>query len=189
MEILAKDEAIFFSNIANLFKSPVKSEIADVLCEKLGSLGVDSLEELLKLLNERIETYMQPLPPELTNPLHAENNLAVPDEVQLMNFQEPDDNSLTKWLVESIDQISDYLGSRQADSSSPTGEDLGVNILMRSLLLNDNCEYIIPFADWPFGDGNGLIFDVHDRMTKTTMQLNNARIIGLDTMADVRSYN
>ena len=183
---------VFFT-IANFFKSffksRVESEIQDVLCDELGSLGANSLKELLKLLNEKIETYMQPLPPELTNPLHAENNLAVPDKVQLMNFQKPDDNSLTKLLVESIDQISDFLGSRQTDSSGPTGEDLGINILMRSLLLNDKREYIIPFADWPIGDGNGLIFDVHDRMTKTTIQLTTAKIIGLDTMTHVDPLN
>lgn len=183
-----------FFTIANLFKglfkSTIENEVEEILCSELGSFGADSLEELLKLLNGRIGNYTEPLPPHLEDPLHAEKNLAPSNNVTLVNLQNPN-TTIIKWFVESIDLISSYLGNRQPDASSPTGtgDDLGVNILMRSYLLDDKREYVIPFSDWPIGNNNGSIFNVHDRMTQTSMYLNNAKIIGLDTLTFIDPFN
>jgi hypothetical protein len=101
------------------------------------------------------------------------------------------DESIGKWFRQTIDEIIDMLATKQADASSPTGtgEDLGINKFMRSMLLNENREYVIPMSDWPIGDSSGFVFDIHDKMTKTTMKLKQARVVGLDTMTKLDPMN
>ena len=64
------------------------------------------------------------------------------------------------------------LRSQVPDPDSPSGvEDYNINVLLRKMVLNYNRAVDIPF-----------VFDGHDMLTETIIELNNIKLFGLDTI-------
>jgi len=164
-------------------RGTVATQIENVLCEELGTLGSSTVSDLIGVVDGMIEEYKGALPQALANPLTAENRLAIPNGVELMDLTDTA-NSIGGWFDTALKEADAMLGSLTADAGSPTGtgKDLGVNKILRSSLLDKNRAYTVPVSSWPTSISNGgIIFEGHDMLTETTIILNEIRLLGLDT--------
>ena len=171
--------------IANTFEGLlrgfVEDEIEDVVCSELNGLGTDFIKETLDGLYLSIEPWIEH---ELDDPLSAENSIDDETSNQLINFTSDEDSSIEGIINLLLNQTNAYLGVYQQDIGGPNGdEDLGINIALRSYLLDENRMYTVDVADLGFGD-EGLIFDSSDMLTDTKIWITAVRIYGVDTFTE-----
>jgi len=177
----------------NLIKRVVEGELGKLVCEELADLGDDELDNILAMISDEIEVYLQPLPDDFSNPLYQETNILndISDEKgALVNFQEIE-TLAGEWIQKALEQLDSLLGS--GTSSNNGQNDLGINELIRSSLLDDQGEFSIDpslisgfFSD---ENSNNIIFEGHDKLTETTMSLVSIRVQGLDTFKELDLLN
>ena len=159
------------------FRSYVEDEIKKTVCEELDGLGVEFIRETLLNTEARLDQWIDH---ELGDPLAAENDLSVPDEVHLLDFL--DSNSTIGTIFgDFLDMANENLGG-----STVTGDgtsDLGINIAMREYLLDENGIYSLNISDLGFGD-DGLIFEGEDMLSETKVWVKDVRIYGLDSFTE-----
>ena len=153
----------------------VEDEIEKTVCSELDGLGtefiLDVLEEVADILNTWIDH-------ELGDPLTAESVMDIPDGVTLLNFNENSGGiSISETFAFFLDQANNYLGT-----NTNTNE-LGVNVAMRSYLLDENGMFSIEVGDLGFGD-DGLIYDGSDMISETKIWVRDVRVYGLDSFVE-----
>jgi len=134
----------------------------------IGALAVDMAKVLIALSHQSIEID--------TYPLSGQENLKVPNDTLV------DISSLGKyfgdWIDSAIDGLKSYLGELQGDLDGMNGDaDIGANLLMRQLVLDENRTLVVKFEDLKFGQ-NGTEFKV-DEM----------RVIGADTFKSFKFFD
>jgi hypothetical protein len=60
--------------------------------------------------------------------------------------------------------------------------DLGINALMRKTVLDDNGMLVVDLSEQGDGDFNPVIFEVHDKLTETSVIIDGIKIVGLDSL-------
>ena len=113
------------------------------------------------------------VPDERNDILLPEKNLQLPTKSSVANFSEG------KMFYFAVEWINSIFGSMTDDISSPSGQDMGINKFLRSYLLS-NGHLSFP-ATVLFDDG--IIFEEKD-LIHAKIELQNVRIIGLDTLSE-----
>ena len=163
----------------------VERQINSAACDELGSLGTTFIGDILEYVDDIIEGYLGTLPSDLADVLLPEKNLKVapPSDTALVDFSSTEE-TVGKWFHDGLLEIDKLLGTMTPDPDAPTGTglDLGINRILRQTMLDENRAYIIPVSDWPdYITSDGIIFQGHDMLTETTMQLIQMKVLGMDT--------
>ncbi len=147
--------------------------INDVACEELNSLGKELLGDVLEFVSDILENYLDDtLPPE-EHYLYPENNLVVPNGTTLLDFSTLG-KANSDWFQTLLTLGDEMLRSQVEDPTSPTGVDFNMNVLLRKTVLNEYRALDVPLSL--------IIFDGHDMLTETVIELNTIRVFGLDTI-------
>ena len=158
----------FIDLIGGAFTDSIAGVANEGLCEAAGSLET-ALLNITETFDEILKPFQGTVPPELENPLYPEIHLPVSSDVKLVNFQSEDG------AVRMIfDSINTFLGGIVDDPSVPGGQDLAINQMMRSLLLNADRALVI----------DGL--PNADVLSESGISLSQIRIYGLDTMTEFK---
>lgn len=169
-------DADFATTIVGLFepylRDLIESEIEGYACSELSTTGVSFLnDELFTLIDTTLTDF-------LTGEDNAgeESSPLVPngyDVTNALNFQEIRETEIGELFERALNQIDERFGGNGGDS-------LGINSLLRSYVLDENGVLVLNIDD--FLGPDALTFELHDKLTKTRISLNEVRIYGLDTM-------
>jgi len=187
------DEATFDGGIVafilNLVEGAILGYISniveDFVCEKALELDERAVD-LLANITTVLEPYLEEESLENNNPLAPEEELLSDDDNyktlnnstnnNFINLQEPNNSSVSTAVDFLLDQVGDLLSNERNDTESPkgNGKDLGINVLLRSFLLND---------DRIFDLNTSLpVVDVHNAsLVDVEIRLDYLKIAGLDT--------
>ena len=179
-------DQVIFNAIETLLRSTVESEVNALICSEMSSLGDTFGQSLLDLVDETLEPYFAPLPPNYADPLFAENNMAVPDGKNLLDLSNTEE-VVGGWFNDVLQEIDALLGTVVDDPDSPTGtgRDLGVNKLLRENVLDSDRALTIASEDFE-GILDSSVFEGHDRVTQTNITLDQLKIFGLDTFTEIK---
>ena len=152
------------------------------MCDELSSLGTTFVGDLLDWAKDELDVYLQPIPPERADPLHLESALAVPAEINLLDFQNLEE-SLGSWVTDALDMADNMFGEIVDDPTAPdgSGRALGVNAFLRQNILDEKRALAVEISDLPFQAFDPVLFKSHDLLTETTITLTSVRLFGLDT--------
>ena len=162
-----------------LLRGTVETQVQKVACDELSSMGVNFVNDALVLASDKLEPYLGVL--QTVDPLAAENALAVPEGVKLLNFQVME--NVTGHMFDSLlQEAHSLLGTVVDDHASPTGtgRDLGVNVFLRKYFLDEDRAFVLNVTELPL-ENNGLLFDGQDKLTETTITLDGVKVFGLDS--------
>ena len=179
-------------SIINVFESLLRGFVEDavsgIICEEVGALGTTLIQDLIDQVDAFLSPYLLPQNETETNATAAELAMIIPPQVRLMNFQEEDGNEQI-WFYGALKEVDAALGVWLIDPSGPRegGKDLGVNILLRDQVLDENRAFVLDVADLPF-DFDPVLFEGHDELTQTTMTLETVRVFGLDTFNEFKPF-
>jgi hypothetical protein len=164
-----------------LVRGTVERAIGKVACDELGSLGTTLLGNMLALAGEKVEPYRGDLEEKLTDPLYIERNLEIPAGLAALDLQDSE-NAVSKLFNQALGGVDAFLGTLISDSrdATSTGRDLAINIFLRSYFLDEDRSFTLD-AD-QLSMASKVVFEGHDRLTETTITLNQVKILGLDTM-------
>jgi hypothetical protein len=170
------------TGIASLFEgfltNTIETQINNVACGELSSLGGEVLNDVVDLVNDFLEQFLvDELPPE-QDYLYAENNLFVPPEVTLVDFSTLGIES-GDWFQTVLAFLNDFFGKEVTDTFTSSGVDLQINSLLRNSVLDNNRALNI--------DLDTVVFNGHDLLTETTIILDGIKLYGLDTMRSFES--
>ena len=137
-----------------------------MLCDELSSLGTTFVGDLLDWAKEELEIYLQGVPPNLGNPEYLEDNLNVPAEINLLDFQNLEE-SLGSWVTDALELADSLFGQVVDDPTAPdgSGQALGINAFLRQNILDQNRGLTVNIADLPFQAFNPTLFSSHDLLT------------------------
>lgn len=150
----------------------------------MSSLGTTFVGDLLDWAEAEINAYLQPIPPNLSNPLYPEDTMNTPPGKSLLNFQNLEE-SWGPWVADILGQVAAFLGEESNDPTAPdgSGRDLGVNTFLRQSILTADRSLSLTIADLPFQAFDPVLFQSHDLLTETTITLVGVKIFGLDTFS------
>lgn len=181
-------EEDFLSEVLETFQFLVRGVISDsvgeVACEELGSLGTTLVENVLTLASDALEPYQGELTEAESNPLHAEQNLNLPASLKALNFQDTE-SPISQLMQQAFDSLGSLLETVVPNEDS-NQDDLLFNLFLRSFVLEEDGSYTIPASEMPF---DSVLFEGHDRITQTTMTLNQVKVLGLDSLAVFDPFN
>ena len=178
-------------SILNVFESLlrgyVEDTVSETVCEEVGALGTTLIQDMIDQVAEMLDPYLLPLNETETNATAAELALVVHPDVKLMNFQDEGDDQL--WFYGALQEVDAALGVWLINPEGPRegGKDLGVNIVLRESILDENRAFVLSIADLPF-DFDPILFEGHDMLTQTVMTLDTVRIYGLDTFNEFAPF-
>ncbi len=167
--------AWIFNAIEGALRGTIKKEADDALCEEADAIG-EALINFMLTLDEFIEPYEGTLPPELSDPLYPESQL----KLNAPNASYFDFNN-SQIFTTIIDLVNDQLGAPANNSNIFNGieQDLGINEVIRSTILNKDRELVINGTMLP---NNGTLHDGEDILSRSTLTTEKIRIKGLDTI-------
>lgn len=170
--------------IANAFefavRNVVEKEIASVLCEELGALG-DVISNKLLDIKQIVEPYLNEEKQVPSDPLSAEQLFAgtVPDGIELFDFTST--NGIVNFGVDAVlKELDKRLGEVIRDDNGR--QDLGINVLMRSFLLDGDGYLTIPLDTAPvFQQDDVFVFE------EASVTIKEVRFKGLDTFTRIEA--
>jgi hypothetical protein len=157
----------------------IEPQIETVACSELASLGTTFVEDMLKIADKALEGYENEiLGEDLTDPLYLERSTTLPDDLVAFNLQN-ETSFFGNLFNQALTAIDELLGRVVPDPDGPNETDLGINIMLRSSLLNENRALIVNVDDLGM---DAVIFQGHDMLTESSITINEIRIMGLDTL-------
>lgn len=173
--------ATFLDLIENSLRSLIANKIQVFLCDYMDDLEVLGMGFLANL-TDFVEPYLDPS--QVVDPLAEEIafNKTVGPNVTLINFKNPK-GALGLAVTTVLNEASRLLGEERSDSNSPTGtgKDLGINMLLRDFLLDDDRAFEISTTAFGFLN-NGLLLDGEaSGISEIEIRIDRVRIQGLDT--------
>ena len=212
--------------LVNWAEELVRGQVADFLestvCQEIEALADQALPELLGQVLNAMTPYLSltqdnGFADEIENPLREEEILlqeleAQETAAQYIDFQNASSSDhetadMAHFLLNTIDQVDSWLGATVETKDGST--DLGVNVLMRDLLLDENGTFVWDMTSSPSrssplpqtspdnralseddsdtgsssDDGRGIVLlESHDQLLQMTLTLDNIAIQGLDSM-------
>jgi hypothetical protein len=169
----------FFEVFQSLVRGVVERAVGNVACDELGSLGTTLVESMLDLAAEKLEPYQGELTEADTDPLFLERNLDLPNDLKALDLRDTE-SPIGKLFNQALDSADALLGTLVSDSSSgSTEEDLLINMFLRSFFLDEDGSFTLDPSELPV---DSVIFEGHDRITETTITLNEVKVFGLDSL-------
>jgi len=162
-----------------LVRGVVETAIGNVACDELGSLGTTLVENMLDVAKTKLEPYQGELSAEDTDPLFLEKSLNLPADFKGLDLRDTE-SPMGSLLNQVLDAADKLLGTVVTDSSSASQqEDLLINNFLRTFFLEEDGSYIVDPSQLPL---DNLLFDGHDKITETTITLNEVKVFGLDSL-------
>jgi len=161
-----------------LIRPFIAAEVQTFVCNELRNLGDSLGDDMLKVADNFINPYLEELSPEYANPLHLENELVVPDSVDLLNFQDIE-NEIGNWVTGVLDALNGLFGPKANDNDG-SYQEIGINGLLKDNLLDEAGALTVDIDDFDFIT-DGVIYEGHDPLTKTKITLDSVKVFGLDT--------
>ena len=155
----------------------IEDEVTDMVCAEMSGMGPETLSQSLAEISELFEPYLIDGPSQ-RDPLDAQNNLVVPEGTgKLIDFQNLGNSTPAMLMSWALEEANTMFSIHREDET--TGEtDLGINIMVRDMLLDQDGTYHMNVADF-FEDPT--IFQGHDMITETTMTVTAVRVRGMDS--------
>ena len=177
--------------IEHLLRDRIEGELNTVVCDELGGLADEALDQLLLDLSEEINVYLkdggggQEEVLALENAL--QNNVPTNEEGEslYLNFQNMGEYA-GEWINTAIDQIDKLLGATDSLGG------LAINAVIRENFLNDEGLFELdPSMFFPSSGGaaGATIMDTHDMLTETTMTMKSIKLAGLDSFVEMDVLN
>ncbi|CAJ1942472.1 unnamed protein product [Cylindrotheca closterium] len=181
-------EEDFLSEVLEAFqflvRGAISNAVGEVACEELGSLGTTLVENVMTLASDALEPYQGELTEAESNPLHAEQNLNLPATLKALDFQDSE-SSISQLMRQAFDSVESLLETVVPNEDS-NQDDLLFNLFLRSFILEEDGSYTIPASEMPI---DSVLFEGHDRITQTTMTLNEVKVFGLDSLTVFDPFN
>lgn len=174
----------FVSNIVEIFeqfiRNTIETEVEKVACDELASLGTSFVEDMLGLAGDTLVQYEGDLGPSAVDPLYLEKTTEFPSDLVALDLLDTE-NTIGTWFNQALQQVDKLLSAVVPDPDGPTGtgQDLGINKIMRDTLLDENRALVVTLEQLPI---DGILFQGHDQLTETTITLQQVKILGLDTL-------
>jgi len=164
-----------------LIRGVVENAVGKVACDELSAIGTTLVGNMIELAETNLEPYRGNLGEAVTDPLYLERNLDTPDNLTPLNLQDTE-GYVGKVFNQLLHFFDTSLGTTitDPDASTLTGEDLAVNVFLRSLFLDEERAFTVDVSNLPIT--SPTLFEGHDRITQFTVTLNQVRILGLDTL-------
>lgn len=161
-----------------LIRGTVERAVGDVACSELSSIGTSLVANMVDLAGENLGAYQGDMGEAVTDPLYLERNLDLPSTLVPLNLQGTE-GEVGRTFNQLLLALDEYLGTSipDPDGVSLSGNDLAVNVMLRSLFLEDRAFVVDPST---LGM-EPLLFEGHDRITQFSISLNQVRVLGLDT--------
>jgi hypothetical protein len=169
-------------------RGTVENELKSTACDELGSLGTTLVSDMLDVVYDLLDNYLGSLPVGYNDILNAEKSLVIPTGVDLVDFSNIGDDliggNVGDLFQRALQLADDALGTYTPDTNSPTGtgQDLGINKLLRDFVLDPDRSFTVDIDDFPGGFfNNGIIFQGSDLLTETVIKMKQIKLFGLDT--------
>jgi hypothetical protein len=185
-------ESQIFAVFPSLILNTAEIAISDVACEELSVIGTTVVGNMVDMVGDQLEPYLGHLGEAHTVPLYLEDNLHLPDSLEALNIQGTEGN-LGKTFKQILQLLDTYLATTISNSSednadsSSTGDELVINSLLRSFILNDDGSLRLDPSSISTMM-NPVLFEGHDRLTEFTITLNEVRLYGLDSISRFGSF-
>ena len=177
----------FVSNIVEIFEGLIRGVIEEQLeglaCDELGSLGTTFVSDMLDIAGDLLQGYEGNLGEAAIDPLYLERTTELPSSVSPLDLQDTE-SLIGGYFQQALGALDNLLGSTVPDPTNG-GQDLGINVMMRQNLLDENGALAVDLSTIPGLDP--VIFQGHDRMMETLIRLNNIQILGLDSLTAFNS--
>ena len=188
-----------FAGVMNVFepflRRGLSNQVEDGLCDDINGVIDGEFSESLKSISMKLAPYLQPVgepSKDITNPLSSQVALAGTENAQLVNFYDQSNDGIGNLFNIVFDNVKSLLGDFKDDPGGPNiynnGMDLGINIFLRSNILDNGGSYIVPtdFIPW-IEDSSGSTDDDTKETNKNMfdVQINptNLKIFGLDSFS------
>ena len=184
--------------VLNLLEDAVSGVISNqanaAVCRIMDELGETFFSDVLNATSATFDSWLQPIPAEYSDPLHAERNYVPPEGVTLLSLASSSSStnvsfsttgSIGEFLVGAISNADSLLNKVVDDPTSPTGTTLEINVFLRDNFLDDSGTYTLRFEDFEVdnsGDFNPVLYEGHDKLSKSSIRINAVHVTGLDTM-------
>jgi hypothetical protein len=170
-----------------LVRNVVENAIGDVSCNELSQIGTALVRNMVELADTNLEPYVGDLGESFTDPLYLERNLNLPSDFVPLNLQDAD-GSVARAFNGILHFVDTSLGANVSDPDgvTTTGNDLAINVMLRSLVLDRDRALSMDSSDLPMIDPT--LFEGHDRITQFTVTTNRIRVFGLDTLTRFNSF-
>jgi hypothetical protein len=176
----------FVSNIVEIFegllRGVIETQIENLACNELGSLGTSFVSDMLEVAGEALEGFTGNLGNSVNDPLYLERTADLPSDLNPLDLQDTS-TLIGGWFQQALQQVDTLLGANVPDPDG--GSDLGINVLMRQNLLDSNRALTVEVSQIP--GMNPILFQGHDRLMETTVRMNRVQILGLDSLTQFDS--
>eukprot|EP00977_Amphora_coffeiformis_P008139 scaffold1819_cov160-Amphora_coffeaeformis.AAC.9 len=158
--------AVVFDTVEKLMRSKVEKEAEERLCAELNLLTKTLIADMLREADQSLASYYDVD----LNPLAAEENLNVPDRVELMDLRD-NSRATAKWLDKILAYAVDFASKIVPDSKG--NEDMNLNVFIRENFLEGDGAFVV--------DANELvILRNNNQFLETVVVVDEVRIYGLD---------
>ncbi|VEU39782.1 unnamed protein product [Pseudo-nitzschia multistriata] len=169
-----------------LVRNAAERAIGDVACEELSVAGTSVLGNLVGEAAGRLEPYLGHLGEAATDPLHLETGLVLPDDLEALDLQDTN-GYVGRTVSEILGYLDAHLGASAPGSPGQDRQDLVVNSLLRSFVLEEDGSLPMDPASMP-SLADQILFEGHDRLTEFSVTLNEIRLFGLDSITRLNSF-
>ncbi len=165
----------FASSVMGVFVNPlstlIEKEIEKFACSSLQTQGVNFLnEDLFTMISESLIDFTTSESTGVSDAASMESNTDF-DITKALNFRKIADTEIGNLFEVALVQLDQLFGGND--------EELGINNLLRSYILNENGAFVLKF-DGLLKDASS--FELHDKLTKTRISLEEVRVYGLDSL-------
>lgn len=173
----------FVSNIVEVFerfiRNTIENSIEKVACDELASLGTNFVGGILQVADDTLAIYQGDLGEAYTNPLYLEQTTQFPSTLVPLDLLDTE-NVIGQWFNQALEEVDNLLTSIVPDPTGPTSDrDLGINVMLRDTLLDENRALVVNVEQM---ESDGILYQGHDRLTETTISLQQVKVLGLDTL-------
>jgi hypothetical protein len=178
--------------LLTLFKQLISNLVdkyaAEALCNLLNDAGPEFFNNFLNQTKVRLDNWLVVVPgnEEMSNPVFTEKSYVVPEGVTLIEFQNPNNttnsssSSISEVFVQFLKQADTLFGKAVIDPSSGTS-DLGINTFLRKTILDaETGAWIVDLSK--LTAFNPVVFQSNDKLTQSSVIVNGAKIVGIDTL-------
>lgn len=165
--------------IENLLKDVIANLVEDYVREEVEALDQEAVQ-LLTNLTSLVEPYLQPVTDE-TELYETPGSTS-----NLINVLEPSGKTAFGFNL-FIDQVSKALGLEVAEKNSPTGmgKDLGINVFLRSFLLDDDRSLSLNTSSMGQLRNRTIFETMAGNIAEIEIRIDRIQILGIDTFTRI----
>ena len=179
----------FSGGIVATFLDIIETSLRGLIADKIKAFLCDYMSDVQELgigflanVTDFVEPYLNPN--EGVDPLAAEIafNETVKPNVTLINFKKPE-GALGLVVTTVLNEGSRLLGEERSDANSPTGTgtDIGINVLLRDSLLDNDRAYEISTDKFGFLNNGVLLDAAAGNISEMEIRIDRVKLQGLDT--------